>query len=69
MGDAVQLVDEEGDRHSGDARVRRPIVDVDVQAPILDGAQLAANVADYTFASSGIYIVKVGGKSVKLTVK
>lgn len=35
----------------------------------LDGAQLAANVADYTFASSGIYIVKVGGKSVKLTVK
>ena len=35
----------------------------------LDGTQLAANVADYTFASSGIYIVKVGGKSVKLTVK
>lgn len=35
----------------------------------LDGAQLAANVADYTFASSGVYIVKVGGKSVKLTVK
>lgn len=35
----------------------------------LDGKQLAANVADYTFASSGIYIVKVGGKSVKLTVK
>lgn len=35
----------------------------------LDGKQLAANVADYTFASSGVYIVKVGGKSVKLTVK
>lgn len=35
----------------------------------LDGTQLAANVADYTFASSGVYIVKVGGKSVKLTVK
>lgn len=36
---------------------------------ILGGKQLAANVADYTFASSGVYIVKVGGKSVKLTVK
>ena len=35
----------------------------------LDGTQLAANVADYTFASSGVYIVKVGGKSVKLTVR
>lgn len=35
----------------------------------LDGTQLAANVADYTFASSGVYIVKVGGKSVKFTVK
>ena len=35
----------------------------------LGGKQLAANVADYTFASSGVYIVKVGGKSVKLTVK
>lgn len=35
----------------------------------LGGIQLAANVADYTFASSGVYIVKVGGKSVKLTVK
>lgn len=35
----------------------------------LDGKQLAANVADYTFASSGVYIVKVGGKSVKLTVR
>lgn len=35
----------------------------------LGGTQLAANVADYTFASSGVYIVKVGGKSVKLTVK
>lgn len=35
----------------------------------LDGTLLAANVADYTFASSGVYIVKVGGKSVKLTVK
>lgn len=35
----------------------------------LDGTQLVANVADYTFASSGVYIVKVGGKSVKLTVK
>lgn len=35
----------------------------------LGGTQLAANVADYTFASSGVYIVKVGGKSVKLTVR
>lgn len=35
----------------------------------LGGIQLAANVADYTFASSGVYIVKVGGKSVKFTVK
>lgn len=35
----------------------------------LDGTQFAANVADYTFASSGVYIVKVGGKSVKLTVR
>lgn len=35
----------------------------------LGGKQLAANVADYTFASSGVYIVKVGGKSVKLTVR
>lgn len=35
----------------------------------LGGIQLAANVADYTFASSGVYIVKVGGKSVKLTVR
>lgn len=35
----------------------------------LGGTQLAANVSDYTFASSGVYVVKVGAKSVKLTVK
>ena len=35
----------------------------------LGGTQLAANVVDYTFTSSGVYIVKVGGKSVKLTVR